>query len=267
MSKIKLTSLLRVEERLCEANYFVRLMRRQQGYGDEFKYCLHAFVSAARSISFLLQKEMVHVPGFREWWALQQESLSQDRSARFFLKLRNYSQKEGRISTVGIKIGKHWSFRFAGNAEVVPDELLHRDVADCCVEHLSKLAKLILACAEQFPFHSCPRRALSIDGMRALQMSLADVAETLGFDAGWNLAGEDEISLDAQLRLLSEYVDGVDFVSIRKLARKKLKFRIEKPNPNLLFGEQLSRLLVTQMEAGYKRIDPIELAESLLPKG
>jgi hypothetical protein len=265
MPKIRLTSLLRVEDRLLEADYFIRLMRRQKGYGEEFKYCLNAFVSAARSISFLLQKEMAHVSGFKEWWAFQQESLSHDRSARFFLKLRNYSQKEGQISTVGVRAGKRWSFRFAGNIEAVPDELLHRDVADCCVEHLAKLAKLVLACAEQFPFHACPRQALSIEGVKTLQISVPDIAETLGLDTGWIAAAKQDIPLDVQLKLLGKYVDAVDFARIRKLARKKAPSRIGELDSDVLWTEQLSRSLVTQMEAGHQTIDPLKLAEDLLP--
>ncbi|MFZ6735400.1 hypothetical protein ACO0LG_25995 [Undibacterium sp. Ji42W] len=177
-------------------------MRQQKGHGDEFKYCLNAFVFAARSISFLLQKEMAHVCGFKQWWACQQESLSHDRYARFFLKLRNYSQKEGQISTVGIKTGNRWSFRFAGNIDAVPEELLHRDVADCCVEHLSKLAKIVLACAEKFLFHVCPKQAISIEGGQTLQISVADIAETLCFEASWIAAAKRDIPLDVQLRLL-----------------------------------------------------------------
>lgn len=247
MPKIRLTSLLRVEDRLFEADYFIKLMRRQNGYGDEFKYCLNAFVSAARSISFLLQKEMAHVRGFKEWWTSQQELLSHDRSARFFLKLRNYSQKEGQISTIGVRLGKRWSFRFAGNIEAVPDELLHRDVVDCCVEHLSKLAKLVLACAKQFPFHVCPRKAISIEGVQTLQISVADIAETLGFDADWMTATKQDIPLDVQLKLLGEYVDGVNFVKIRKLAHKKPLPRVTELGSDI-FGEQLSRSLVAQFE-------------------
>ena len=89
-----LTSLLLVEERLVEADFFVRKMMRAGP--DTVGYFLNAFLSTARSVTFLLQKELAHVTGFRQWWEAQRLVLGADATARFFLELRNFSQKEGR---------------------------------------------------------------------------------------------------------------------------------------------------------------------------
>lgn len=152
----RLSSLLLVEERLLEANYFARRLARIRRESATFGYELNAFLSAARSVTFLLQKEMVHVSGFPEWWARWRGQLGADPAARFFLELRNFSQKEGRASVVGTggKRGKLWSYRFAGNHEPVPPELLHREVSDCCREHVGKLANIILDCIRVFPYLS-----------------------------------------------------------------------------------------------------------------
>jgi hypothetical protein len=99
----QLRSLLLVEERLSEANYFARRLRSQRG--EKLQYELNAFLSAARSVTWLIQKEMVHVPGFSEWWSERQKEMAADPAMRFFLALRNYSQKEGRISIVGGTVG------------------------------------------------------------------------------------------------------------------------------------------------------------------
>lgn len=101
---LRLTSLLLVEERLLEAKYFARRLTKQCEM-DRFGYELNAFLAAARSVTFLLQKEMARVPGFAEWWDGQRQLLSSDPAAVFFLKLRNFSQKEGRISLVGGRVG------------------------------------------------------------------------------------------------------------------------------------------------------------------
>lgn len=97
----------------------------------KLRYELNAFLSAARSVTFLLQKEFFRVPGFASWWDEQRNRLSADTSAAFFLKLRNFSQKEGRISIVGGLIGdrdnQRWLFYFAGNEDPVPDSLLNRN--------------------------------------------------------------------------------------------------------------------------------------------
>jgi hypothetical protein len=150
MSRIRLGSLLLVEERLLEAEYFARRLRRLSG--NAFGYELNAFLSAARSITFLLHKEMAHVQGFSDWWETgPRRKLDTDPAARFFLNLRNFSQKEGRVSLVGTASDsnrRRWSYRFAGNKDRVPPQLLNRDVVDCCLEHIAKLARVILACTD-----------------------------------------------------------------------------------------------------------------------
>jgi hypothetical protein len=169
MPRVRLSSLLLVEERLLEAVYFARRLRRLSG--EPFGYELNAFLSAARSVTFLMQKEMAHVLGFADWWAARQRDLKADPVARFFLELRNFSQKEGRISLVGCgsgHTGRRWSYRFAGNAAPVPSKLLCRDAADCCREHVAKLATVVLGCAEAFPYATCPRRALTLEGVQSL---------------------------------------------------------------------------------------------------
>ena len=170
-----LTSLLLVEERLAEAEYFAtRLFAATNS--TVLGYELNAFLSAARSVTFLLQKEFAHVEGFEAWWQAKRRELGGDTAARFFLELRNYSQKEGRVSIVGFSSDmRTWRFMFAPTVETMPQSLLDRSVADCCLEHLAKLAHVILDAAREFPFHSCPARALTSEGVVAL-----------GIDLRWN---------------------------------------------------------------------------------
>src|SRR5438876_1039324 len=82
---------------------------------------------------------MAKVPGFSTWWDGQRRLLADDAAAAFFLKFRNFSQKEGRISLVGRSFSassrrRGWSYRFAGNTSHVPSALLHRDVADLILQ-------------------------------------------------------------------------------------------------------------------------------------
>lgn len=195
------------------------------------------------------------MPGFDVWWSVQQQLLGQDRAARFFLKLRNYSQKEGRISLVGTRIGlgsrRRWTYRFAGTAESVPPELLQRDVSDCCTEHVSKLARVVLACTEQFPFHTCPRRAITPKGMEALQMSMGELGTALGLPSGWVEAGR-VIPVEHQLRLLREQVDGLDFQALKRLVRTKTRRPAATPNADASLGGELLTHLVAHLEGQAK---------------
>ena len=84
-------------------------------------YELNAFLSAARSVTFLLQKEFAVVDGFEAWWLAERSKLGADDAARFFLELRNFSQKEARVSVVGMSDqNRKWRYMFAGTAERVP---------------------------------------------------------------------------------------------------------------------------------------------------
>lgn len=263
MSPIRLTSLLLVEERLLEAKHFARRLSRQSDR-DRFGYELNALLAAARSVTFLMQKEMARVSGFAEWWDGQRHLLSRDPAAAFFLKLRNFSQKEGRISLVGgSPSAGRWSYRFAGNAERVPPALLNRDVADCCHEHVAKLSKIVLACVEAFPYQTCPRKALTPAGLAALKLSLEDLEEALGFPRGWAETG-DPISRDRRIHVLREHVDGMDFAALKRLANWTAKPAPPQDTPSSLLSEQLLTSLVRQLEGPSRRVDTNNLAAELL---
>jgi hypothetical protein len=248
MPRVRLSSLLLVEERLLEAEYFARRLRRL--WGEAFGYELNAFLSAARSVTFLMQKEMAHVPGFPDWWSGKQRELKANPVARFFLGLRNFSQKEGRISLVGNwsdRTGRRWSYRFAGNAAPVPPQLLCRDAGDCCRGHVAKLATIVLGCAEAFPYATCPRRALTPEGVQALGLSIEDIETTLGFPRGWTDIGDRGVESN-RLRALREHVDGLDFEALRRLSRWKPNARSSSEDGSTGLSEAIATSLVQQIE-------------------
>lgn len=150
----RLTSLLLVKERLLEAYFFVRRFRRATP--DTANYYLNAYLSAARNVTFLLQKELTHVPGFAAWWDVQRATLGSDRVARFFLELRNFSQKAGRVSLTEARAGRGrssvWTYRFVEVVTKVSEKLESIDAADACSEHLAKPARIVLACMDTFPY-------------------------------------------------------------------------------------------------------------------
>lgn len=267
---VRLTSLLRVEERLLEADYFARRLARHND-SDRFGYELNAFLSAARSVTFVLQKELSKVDGFSAWWEAQRSILGADPAASFFLELRNFSQKQGGISIVGAAARgarrSGWTYRFAGNSEPVPEVLLHRDAAECCREHVAKLAAIVLRCVERFPFHSCPARALTPEGVDALSIPMEDIDEALGLPPGSSRVPP--LDRRDRIRLLQGEVDALDVQVLRKLAGWK-----PRPSPaDLVVGAGLSDLLLTALvdkleerRAAPSRGDPMMevLAESIL---
>jgi hypothetical protein len=262
---IRLSSLLLVEERLLEADYFARRLARSRRDPATFAYELNAFLSAARSVSFLLQKEMARVRGFSEWWEGWQTRLRSDPAARFFLELRNFSQKEGRVSVVGTssgRSGKLWSRRFAGNREPVPPQLLHREVSDCCREHVSKLANIVMDCARVFPYASDPHRALTPEGIKALDLSIGDIEEALGFPRGWTEAGAPTDN-QRQLEALRACVDCPDISIIQRLASWRPRPKQASNGPSERLSQDLGRILVSRLEER-QAVTMADIAASLL---
>jgi hypothetical protein len=188
----------------------------------EFQFELNAFLSAARSVSFVLQKAMTSVPGFDQWYGQQQQRMKEDAEMRFFLDLRNISQKQGPVSYISggnMTAGKMspLSYRFVASCTAdVPPTLRDRDIARCCASHLSKLASLVYDCAQAFRFHACPGQALTEEGMNALGYALADVEIALGLPTGYAQVGT--IPLSERLRLLSREFYVLEREEIERIA-------------------------------------------------
>ena len=256
----RLTSLLLVEERLMEADFFAgRLVRAKP---NSVGYFLSAFLSAARSVTFLLQKELAHVPGFRQWRDAQRLALGADPAARFFLELRNFSQKEGRVSLVGVRTGygrsSKWTFRFVGVQTSVPAELWEVDACHACFEHVAKLARVVLACMTVFPFQTCPGVALSPAGIQALGLDALEMFDMLHLPF---VEGHDDLAWC----VLRGQVDGVDVSVLRKLASGRHRRPRRQPSTasDKLSAEVLSSL-EGQLRGPVASLDLSQMAFGLL---
>jgi len=226
----RLTSLLLVEERLFEAEYFALLLKDKHSL--ELQFHLNAFLSAARSVTFLIQKELRHVEGFEEFWTTIRDSLRQDETAKFFLELRNFSQKKGRVSLVGYGgIAKPSNYQFpkslgdepemlhffSAGDNSVPDEISNVDIVVACLRHTGKLAALILNTMDRFPYDTCPSRACSIEGAQQLGWELADFLEASGFPRDW-MTGSKGLSIESAYEIVAKNFDAVDRNAIDSIA-------------------------------------------------
>lgn len=224
------TTLRHPVEKLLEAEHFLARMINSDGL--EFQFELNAFLSASRSVTFVLQQAFFDVPDFAVWYKTQQARMRADDAMRFFLELRNVSQKQGPVSIVGGSLPQGgWTYRFIGRPHAVPIELIGHDVCECCAAHLTKLATLLSECARTFPFHSCPRSAFTEEGMVELGYSLRDVEAVLGLPDGYTALGD--ISTADKLRILRREIEPLDENSIRRIAARDLRgngFPLEFPD-------------------------------------
>lgn len=214
------TTLRHPVEKLLEAEHF--LARLVVANGLHFQFELNALLSASRSVTFVLQRAMAHVPGFAEWYEEKQARMSDDPAMRFFVKLRNISQKDGPVSFAGGSLlGGGWTYRFVGGPEALPDELAGRDIGACCAAHLVKLASLLLDCVLAFPFHTCPARAVTEEGMAALGYEWRDIEAALGLPSGYTEVAA--IPARERLRLLRGEFEPLDVGSIKRIAGGELR--------------------------------------------
>lgn len=210
------TTLRHPVEKLLEAEHFLARLTHSEGLAFQFE--LNAFLSASRSVTFVLQKAMSDVPAFGAWYDRQQAAMKSDDAMRFFLELRNISQKQGPVSYVGGSgPGRRWTYRFVGQPSAVPKELVGRDVGASCAAHLTKLAILLLECVRTFPFHSCPARAFTEEGMATLGYDWRDVEAAVGLPPGYTDVGA--FPAAEKLRVLSREIEPLDMASIERIAR------------------------------------------------
>lgn len=216
------TSIHHSLERLQEAEYF--LCRLITTNGLYFAFDLNAFLSASRSVTFVLQRELSDVPAFQSWYQRRSGEMKSDSEMEFFKNLRNISQKRGPVAYVGgARYGGGYSARFLRSEAQIPPRLVERDIAEACAEHLKKLASLLLGCYEALPFHCCMAGALSVEGMDALGYTLEDVETALGLPKGWTDVGGNEIPLDARLNLLKREIEPLDLGELDRLAAGKFQ--------------------------------------------
>ena len=128
----------------------------------ELRCYFSAFVSAARSISFVLQTVMKGIQGFDEWYITEQDQLRANQLARFFVERRNEIQKVGdtKINAgVGYRdengqlIIRHY---FANTGPLDPFEPIEDDIVTAATEYMKLMRKLISECSIRFATEDDP---------------------------------------------------------------------------------------------------------------
>lgn len=213
------TSLRHATEKLLEAEYF--LGRCMEVSGPYFQYELNAFLSASRNVTFVIQSSMSKVRGFSDWYAERQTEMRADAAMRFFLELRNVSQKQGPVSYVGgSTMNGRCTYRFVEDRLPLPPEVKEIDIRVSCASHLVKLGTLLLDFFRDMPFDACPWRAFSEEGMKALGFEWADVEAAVGLAPGWTNV---DLPAEVKFKYLRKEIEPLDISAIGRIASNDLK--------------------------------------------
>lgn len=81
---------METEDKLNEAEYFLEMIETNQNDTQKFKYNFSAFLSASRSVTFYLQKELKKNSNFDQWYTQIQEKMGKDPLLKFFKDTRNF---------------------------------------------------------------------------------------------------------------------------------------------------------------------------------
>ncbi|HEY5085906.1 MAG TPA: hypothetical protein VII66_00980 [Gemmatimonadaceae bacterium] len=215
-----------IDFKVFEADFFLEKLRAVETDFLAARFYFSAYVSAARSITFALQAVLRDVPGFDEWYMGEQAKLRANRIARFFVEVRNESQKLGltplnRGTSQWRPDGKqevkyYFAGGFEGDGALVPEV----DVVEACSANMTLLVQLIYDAYDQFNILS-PVSFFSVDNLIDTNLSIEEVEEALGFPRGWTAGGD--LPVAERLDLLRQAVPdtAIDRVFLRYLGKER----------------------------------------------
>lgn len=138
-----------ISAKLMESDFFLDRMRESVHSFDELGYYFSAFVSAARSVTFVLQYVASDLDGFDEWYAIVQQEMRANPLAKFMLEARNEHQKRGfnptgRGRSVTNPDGSQTITRyFSYFGAIPPAEVPDTDVLTACTTHMAATCSIV----------------------------------------------------------------------------------------------------------------------------
>lgn len=130
-------------QRLDEAEYFYERMKELKGE-PEFQYVLNAFLSAGRSVTFLLEKENEDSDEFNEWYPEKREEMRESTLFEAMKEARNFAVHEGhpQITVVHISGDQTSASIYGfGGSDVLMDDTFEEDLSseDITIKGISEL--------------------------------------------------------------------------------------------------------------------------------
>lgn len=160
--------------KLQEAEYFLTMMKRTLEDDNVFYYNLSAFLSAARSITYYMQKQYKHQNGFDEWYCPKWIKMEADPELKYLNKARVEALKTVPVQTGATRLKTFTADAIIGEkgtpeAEQVKEveskpsaqsspktvrrffpEFEDMDVIEFAKKQLAKLTKIVEECEKCF---------------------------------------------------------------------------------------------------------------------
>lgn len=214
-----------VEDKVREANFFLKKLEETEDIFTEAQYYISAFLSASRSITFTIQASMKGIPKFENWYQSIQEELRRNELAKYFLFARNHSQKVGFYPIGGGSFGKDkkgnnsmklWFTPFYPKEKELIPEI---DVVSACNEYFKMILEIVQQCYVQFEEHIDLNIRYTKEGMRKLGFSIEDIEEENDYPRGWT----SYLPIDNRIELFwrQNFNPGIDEILVNYLGKDR----------------------------------------------
>lgn len=185
-----------VEDKLFEAEFFLKQLGTTSSIDPEARYYFSAFVSACRSVTFALQKSLKSVDGFDAWYKVAREQLKTDPLTPYFCEVRNQIVHTGvnplnEVNTrhlrdlVSRQLSGDWSHvlvvsgQYGGSADELADAIA------ASADYFGSIVRVVFQCYEHFLTTVDARWYFTEQHFQTIGKTLGDALAELGFPAGW----------------------------------------------------------------------------------
>jgi hypothetical protein len=179
-----------VDEKLCEADYFLTKMSENGSSPEIVRYNFSAFVSAGRSVTFALQAVKNHVNGLMQWYDERIEKMKIDPLSRFFITARNDVQKSGLNPVYSFQAPNSTLLRITDYNLIYffddpPEGLPDLSVYEACLRYMQELAALVHDAYLKFGPEIDPQQYYTLEHLVRIGQNIEDVLEdVMGIEKG-----------------------------------------------------------------------------------
>lgn len=186
-----------VEHKLHEAEFFLNQLRKSSRPSFAAQCHFSAFVSAARSVTLVLQASMSGVHGFDEWYRGAQADLKADSLAPFFVEIRNDVVHKGlnplnRVTRDHLRedLLHQLQQRSRPHVLVLPDlsskdSTVLTEAVEACTQYFVSLVRVVFDCYDRFKCVIDPQWYFTKDNFSVMGKTFEDAVAELGFPPAW----------------------------------------------------------------------------------
>lgn len=186
-----------VEEKLREAEFFLDQFRAHSRLSSDARHFFSAFVSAARSVTLVLQVTMSGVAGFDAWYAVAQAELKVDPLAPFFREIRNDVVHKGRnplnqvtLDHLREDMSRQMHQHAHSHVLVLPapqsvGSTVLVDAVQASTLYFTSLVRVVFGCYDRFRCVVDPRWYFTRDNFSVMGKTFEDAVAELGLPPAW----------------------------------------------------------------------------------